>query len=196
MQGRGWNKKTPDCCWNQRHRKVGIRPFNDGQSTLATGSVVFASVCQASLNGRFPTFRFLRVERRASGVYFFQGWSRSYADGRGGVVPQALPEARPHASWGPLHLRAIYGFDCVPHGNPRARHHILVCDLAFFYSIQGCHMWHVASRARQIQPYDLLFVVSPRQNYHKRQNRKAANPTLRFVFCRFAEAKRPKTTKS
>ena len=132
MQGRGWNKKTPDRCWNQRHRKVGIRPFNDGQSTLATGSVVFASVCQASLNGRFPTFRFLRVERRVSGVYFFQGWSRSYADGRGGVVPQALPEARPHASWGPLHLRAIYGFDCVPHGNPRARHHILVCDLAFF----------------------------------------------------------------
>ena len=121
-------------------RKVGIRPFNVGQAHLVLGSVACASTCHSSLNGRFPTFRFLRVERHAFGVYFFQGLSKLYADGRGGVVTQAFPEVRPNAFCGQQHLRAICGFGCVPHGIRRAKVHIAVCDLAFFYSIHGCHL--------------------------------------------------------
>ena len=93
VEGRGWNKKRQIVSEPPVVRKVGIRPFNVGQAHLVLGSVACASTCHSSLNGRFPTFRFLRVGRCASGVYFFQGGSKTHSEALGRVLIRSCWES-------------------------------------------------------------------------------------------------------
>ena len=98
VEGRGWNKKRQIVSEPPVVRKAGIRPFSVGQAHLVLGSVACASTCHSSLNGRFPTFRFLRVGRCTSGVYFFQGGSKTHSEALGRVLTRSCWESRLNAT--------------------------------------------------------------------------------------------------
>ena len=134
-------------------RKVGIRPFNVGQAHLVLGSVACASTCHSSLNGRFPTFRFLRVGRCTSGVYFFQGVAKPIRKHWGACshVLAGSPDSKQHDLRWPTTSPGNEGVRvCAKWNTTRNSRKSVVCDLAFISSIAGCHSWRIDSRVRHV----------------------------------------------